>query len=111
MGLPAYVDRLQIDHATTRNCCWGSYLEVIDLEKHSGSGGHLDPLPIGQTEHLVIIEHSVHVFDPKGIDWPIKDNPPLLLRPLALKSLHSVFHKLRDKPFSPLISKNICLTE
>ena len=38
------------------------------LEHHVHPLGELDPLSIGETEHLVVVEHSVHVLDPQGVD-------------------------------------------
>lgn len=38
-------------------------------------GCELDSLRVGETEHLVVIENSVHVFDPYSIHRPIADQP------------------------------------
>ena len=38
-------------------------------------GVELDALAVGQAEHLVVIQHSVHVLYPEGIHGTIADDP------------------------------------
>jgi hypothetical protein len=49
--------------------------QVFDLEHDGHCGLKLDDLARVKTELLVIVEHSVHVLNPNGIDWPIEDDP------------------------------------
>lgn len=34
-----------------------------------------DALRVGQTEHLVVIEDGVQVFNPNGVDGAVTDDP------------------------------------
>ena len=49
--------------------------EILDLEHHVHGGGELDSLTVGQTQHLVVVQHCVHVLDPQGVDRPITNDP------------------------------------
>ena len=35
----------------------------------------LDSLTVGQTKHLVVIQNSVHVFDPQSVYRSVTHNP------------------------------------
>ena len=35
----------------------------------------LDALAVGQTQHLVVVQHCVHVLYPEGIHWTIAHDP------------------------------------
>ena len=49
--------------------------KVISFKDEVHAVGHLDDLPAHQAQLLVVIQHSVHALDPKGIDGAIKYNP------------------------------------
>lgn len=49
---------------------FGSY-----LKHHMYGWSKFDSLAVGQTEHLVVIQHSIHVLNPQGINWSIADHP------------------------------------
>ena len=51
----------------------------MDLEKHSQLRSELDSFSVGKTKSHVIIEHSVHVFNPDSVDGTVKDDPFTLL--------------------------------
>lgn len=38
-------------------------------------GGELDPLTVGQTQHLVVVQYCVHVLNPKGVDRAVTHHP------------------------------------
>ena len=42
-------------------------------------GIELDAFTVGQTEHLVVIKHSVHVLYPEGVHWAVTNNPLVVL--------------------------------
>lgn len=51
------------------------YLEYeLDVVRHG------NPVAVGQGEDLVVVEHSIEVFDPDGIHRSVADNPLLLAR-------------------------------
>lgn len=58
----------------------------------------LNALAVGQAQHLVVIQHRVHVLDPQGIDRPIADHPLVVLGGVA----DGVAHAQRHQPIAPL---------
>ena len=54
-----------------------------NLEHHMYGWCKLDSLAVGQTEHLVVIQHSVHVLNPQGVNWPIADHPLVVISGVA----------------------------
>lgn len=42
-----------------------------------------DPLAVSQTEHLIVIQHCVHVLNPQGVDWPVADHPLVVVTGVA----------------------------
>ena len=38
-------------------------------------GVELDTLTVGQTQHLVVVQHRVHVLYPEGVHGAITDDP------------------------------------
>ena len=78
--LPAQVNGLQKDHTATRDCSGRGNFQVVDFEKHSASVWHSDSLTVVKTEHLVVIEHSVHVLNPESIDRTVETDPSLPVR-------------------------------
>ncbi len=100
---PAQVFWLQVDHTTARDGCWGGDLQIIDLEHHRAGFGHLNTLTIVETEHLVVIEHSVHVLDPESVDWTIENDPPLLIGIFCLQIGDCQLHQPWNDTLGPLI--------
>ena len=45
------------------------------LEEHIHRVGHLDNLAVHEAQTLVVVEDSVHVLDPLGVDRPVKHDP------------------------------------
>ena len=43
-------------------------------------GRQFDPLTVGQTEHLVVVKHSVHVLYPQRVHGAVTDNPVVVCR-------------------------------
>ncbi len=55
---------LHEDHAAPRDGGRRRDREVLDLKHHRHRVAELDDLRVGQTELLVVVKHSVHVFNP-----------------------------------------------
>lgn len=64
-----------VDHATTRYSGRGCGLKVFNLKKHSKFFPEFDSFTVGQTQGQVVIEDSVEILNPEGIDWAIEGNP------------------------------------
>lgn len=62
-------------HTATRNSGWGGLGKIFDLKHHGHGGFQLNDLTGVEAKFLVVIEHSVHVFDPNSVDRTIKDKP------------------------------------
>lgn len=50
-------------------------VDTAHLKKHMYVGRKFDALRVGKAEHLVVVEHRVHVLDPDGVDGAIADDP------------------------------------
>jgi len=72
---PAEISGRYVDDSASGHSGWGSIVQVLDLEDHFAVIGHWNTLSIGEGENLVVIEHSVQVLNPNGIDWSIANNP------------------------------------
>ena len=49
--------------------------EIIDLKDHAHCRGHLQHLARIEAELSVIVEHSIHIFYPDGVDRAIEEHP------------------------------------
>lgn len=58
----------------------------------------LDALAVGQTQHLVVVQHRVHVLDPQGVHWSVADHPLVVLSGVT----DGVAHTQRHQPVAPL---------
>mmetsp|Transcript_7185 Transcript_7185/g.14521 ORF Transcript_7185/g.14521 Transcript_7185/m.14521 type:complete len:209 (+) Transcript_7185:6677-7303(+) len=74
-NLPTKVSGLGEDDAETGDRCRRGLLQVLRLEHHGHRVRHFDNLSRHETELFVVIEDSVHVLDPDGIDRTVKKNP------------------------------------
>lgn len=95
---------LHINHTTSTNGSRRSHSQVLNLEHHGHMRGEGQDLPRVETQFLIIIEHSVHIFDPQSIDRPIKHDPMFLRWPIRTAFSYCV----RKDSVSPLLS---CATE
>ena len=59
---------------------WWSDGQVLHLKHHVYEGRQFDPLTVGQTEHLVVVKHSVHVLYPQRVHGAVTDNPVVVCR-------------------------------
>lgn len=75
IGQPAQLVRVDINHTATRDGSRRSDGQIGHLKEHVHVGCQLDSLRVGQAEHLVVIQHSVHVFYPQSIHRTIANNP------------------------------------
>lgn len=54
-------------------------------------GRELDSFGVGETEHFVVVQNSVHVFDPYSIHWAVAYQPLvvclLTLRNITIRQL------------------------
>jgi hypothetical protein len=64
-----------VDHAATRYSGRGGGFKVFDFKKHSKFFPELYSFTIGQTQGQVVIEYSVEILNPEGVDWAIESNP------------------------------------
>lgn len=49
---------------------------------------HGYPIPICQGQDLVVVQHSIEVFDPDGVHGPITDDP---LQTIVVEQLHGTW--------------------
>ena len=61
------------------NSSWGGHSQVLHLKHHMHRAVELDTLAVCQTEHLVVVQHSVHVLNPQSIHWTITYDPLVIL--------------------------------
>ena len=72
---PIQVIKRQVNHTTTWHSGRWRNRKVLDFEQHSQLRSELDSFSIGQAKSHVIVEHGIHVFNPKRIHRTVKDNP------------------------------------
>ena len=63
-----------LSHAPA-NSGWRSDGQILDLKQHVHGVVKLDSLTVGQAKHLVVIQNSVHVFDPQSVYRSVTHNP------------------------------------
>ena len=51
------------------------HLQIHRLKHEVGCWGQLDDLTRHEAQLLVVVKHCVHVLDPDGVDWPVKQEP------------------------------------
>jgi hypothetical protein len=72
---PGKIVEGEVNHTASTNRSWRGDCKVLDLEEHSQLGPQLDSFTVCQTESHVVVEHSVHVFNPQCINRAVKDHP------------------------------------
>ena len=79
VGQPAELVGRHVHHTAPRHRGGGRHRQVLNLEEHAhGDRIELDALAVGEAQGAVVVEHGVHVLDPDGVDWAVKDDPLLL---------------------------------
>ena len=73
---------------------------------HGEGRRQFDSLPIAETEHLIVINHSAHVLDPSSVDRHIEANPLLLSDVSATWCGNAC-----DCTVNTLVFENICAAE
>ena len=73
--LPSHLAGVKVHHAAATNGGGGRHGEILDLEHHVYGGSELDSLAVCETQHLIIIEDSVHVLDPQCVDRTVAHDP------------------------------------
>ena len=63
-----------LSHAPA-NSSWRSDGQILDLKQHVHGVVKLDSLTVSQTKHLVVIQNSVHIFDPQSVHRSVTHNP------------------------------------
>lgn len=101
------MNRLEIDHAASTHSSRRGHSEIINFELHSECSRQLDSLTIGKTQHFVIVEHSVHVLNPKSIYRTIKNNPLLVVSGVR----HIGAHNRSYDTVSPLVGEHVGVPE
>mmetsp|Transcript_11712 Transcript_11712/g.17848 ORF Transcript_11712/g.17848 Transcript_11712/m.17848 type:complete len:936 (+) Transcript_11712:4723-7530(+) len=71
--------RLHVHHTAARHRGGRGSLQIFDLEHHSHAVGQSDDLSGVEAELLVVIEHSVHVLDPNGVDGAVENEPSAIV--------------------------------
>jgi hypothetical protein len=107
------MNRFQIDHTTSTDSSRGGFNKVIDLEHHSAGIRHLDSFSVRETKHFVIIEDSIHVLDPHGIDRSIEVNPALdgsFDWVITFAGIYSCLDETRDNTLLPFVCIRVGLT-
>jgi len=66
---------LSVHHAASADCGGACDSQIFYLEHHGHWFAQSNDLSGVQTQFLVVIKHSVHVFDPDCIDGSIENNP------------------------------------
>ena len=72
---PPQVLAHEIDHAASTYSSRGSDFQILDFEDHAHLLAKFYTLTVRQTEHHVVIQHSIHVFDPERVYWSIEHDP------------------------------------
>eukprot|EP00965_Chrysotila_dentata_P256125 6212443-Pleurochrysis_carterae.AAC.1 len=104
-GLVADVDRLHVDHAAARDGGGRGDGEVVHLEHHVHPRRELDALAVREAEHLVVVEHRVHVFDPERVHRAVEDDP---VEVVALV-VHGEAHERGHETVGPLLRHRVDL--
>ena len=95
-----------VHHAASGHRRRGRNGEILHLEEHAHRPGvEFDALAVGKTQGAVIIEHRVHVFDPDGVDRPVKDDPLLILGLIG----DGVTDERRSETVRPLVGHQVVL--
>jgi len=67
--------------------------------------GEFDSLAVGQTQHLVVVQHRVHVLDPQGVDRPVAHHPLVVVGGVGDR----VADAQRHQPVTPLQRQRVDL--
>ena len=53
--------------------------EIFDFKQHVNGVVQFDSLRVGQTQHFVIVQHGVHVFNPQSVNGAVAHDPFVVL--------------------------------
>ena len=81
----------------------------LHFEHHVHAGGHLDALGVGQAQHAVVVEDSVHRLDPQCVDGPVEIKPVTLA--LFGCQLHNPAPKHGHDAICPLVCEQVELAK
>lgn len=70
------------------HCGWRCHLQVHGLKDEAHLRRHLNDLTAHQTQLLVVVEHCVHILNPHGVYWAVKD------KPLSVRALREGRHRI-----------------
>jgi hypothetical protein len=104
--LPTEIFSVEVDHTTTRNSSRRRLSEIFDFEQHGDLGSQADTFTRVEGEHLVVIEDSIHGFDPQCVDRTIEQNPFECEGFITADSAHDI----RENTILPLTSGEIVAT-
>ena len=76
---------------------WRCDGEVLHFEHHVNVRRELDALTVGQAQHLVVVQHRVHVLDPQRVHRAVADHPLVSFRRL----LNHTNKPVTDRPQTP----------
>jgi hypothetical protein len=105
--LPPQMHRLKVHHPASGNCGRGSHCQVVDFEHHRECSWQFDTLPVGQTQHLVVVQHSIEVFNPKGVYWSVELDPLFHVRTVRYIRPDDGSHNT----VSPLVGEDVCVAK
>ena len=57
----------------------GGHSQILHLKQHVDEWSELDAFTVSQAQHLVVIQHSVHVFNPQSVHWSIAYDPLMVI--------------------------------
>ncbi|GKT85477.1 hypothetical protein Ct61P_03327 [Colletotrichum tofieldiae] len=66
------------DHTATTDCGKSGVLQGLDFEHDADIGRQVETLTIGQGEKFVVVQHTVQVLNPFGVDVTVENNPVAL---------------------------------
>jgi len=68
--------------------------QILHLKQHVDVRRKLDSLGVGQAQHLVVVQHGVHVLNPQGVHRAITDHPLVVCRRVLKNYSHCEFANL-----------------
>ena len=68
-------DSYHINHGTSADSGWTGLGQIVHLKHQPHAGRQTNPLSVGQTQDLGVIQHRVEILHPDGVHRAIQDDP------------------------------------
>ncbi len=98
------------DHAAAGDGGVRRMIEIRHLEHDAHVARDGQPLPVGQREQLVHVQHAVQVLHPLRVHVPVKDDPLTLVQ-LPAHIVNNLAQDVREQSVRPLpgvrVGKNL----